>query len=228
MGTGKIPEHTLSLEVKECTLSLKCALSVRSLHDASLSEFATGLMKELEKFNVKPEDFSVEESDRLFGYVLKAGLFNGFATIDLSPSSMEVRFKGLTGTYDFNIAAHVFGAALSSLLDRGNGKCYVIWMGHAAFTEPDVSDGFFGNMAPPNWSFGGRTAICTGAEASKLELEFAKLSLEKSYSYPNGAFLTLEMAGFSSKAASDGEFLWVRIADTFHEFGLAPSLRKPD
>ena len=228
MGTGNIPDHTLSLEVKECTLSFKCALFARSLHGANLSEFATGLMKELEKFNVKPEDFSLEESDSLFGYALKAALFNGFATIDVSPSSVEVRFKGLTGTYDFNIAAFVFGAAMTNLSDRSNGKCYVTWMGHATFTEPDVSDGFLGSLAPPNWSFGGRTAICMGAEASKLELEFAKLSLEKSYTYPNGAFLTLEMAGFSSKAASDGEFLWVKIAETFHGFGLAPSLRKPD
>jgi len=228
MGTGNIPDHALNLEVKECTLLFKYALSVRALHEANLTAFASGLMKELEKFNVAPENFSLEESDSLFGYTLKVAFFNGFATIILSPSSLEIRFKGLTGSYDFNIAAFVFCKAITNLNDRGNGKCHITWMGHATFTEPNVSDEFFKNLAPPNWSFGGRSAFCMGAEASKLELEFAKLSLENSYSYNNGAFLTVEMAGFSSEVASDGDLLWVRIAETFREFGLTPSLIKPD
>lgn len=228
MGTTNIPNRTLGLDVKECSLSIKCALSVRSLPEANLSGFANGLMKDLEKFNVKPEDFSLEESDSLFGYTLKAALFNSLATIDLSPSTIEVRFKGLTGTYDFNIAALVFGAAMTNVSDRGDAKCYVTWMGHATFNEPDISDDFWRNLAPPNWSFGGTTAICTGAEATNLELEFAKISLEKSYSYNNGAFLTLEMAGFSSKESSDGDSLWAKIAEAFRDFALTPSLKKPD
>ncbi len=228
MGTGAIPEKSYALEVNDCNLSFRSNLAVRSLPDANVTGFSDRLLKALERFNLKPEHFSLEENDGLFGYVLKVGLFNGLASIELTPSALEVSFKRLTSTFDFGIGTEIFGRAAELLSDRSDGKCQVAWMGHATFLEPDIADSFFAALAPKSWSFGGRSAILVMNEGLEFAFDFAKLSIEKSYSYNNAGFLTLEVNGIAAKETGGGEFLWAKISDLFSEFGLLPSLRKSE
>lgn len=228
MGTGAIPEKSYTLEVNDCNLSFRNALAVRSLQDANVAGFSDRLLKALERFNLKPEHFSLEANDSLFGYLLKVGLFNGLASIELTSSTLDAWFKRLTSTFDFGIGADIFGRATELISDRSDGKCQVTWTGHATFSEPDVADSLFAALAPKSWSFGGRSAILIGNERPEFGFDFAKLSIEKSYSYNNAGFLTLDLNGISVKEAGDGESLWAKISQLFSEFGLLPSLRKSE
>ncbi len=217
----------IELAVKKSTFEARLDLTPLVFQQFSSAEVCDGLLAVGERYSVTAEHFRLNRNDDLFDYSVALELFNGLGRVQIGGHAAYVQFDALDTTTDFKIICDILNGVIDLTIARLDGATRVEWAGHCNFPSEVKADEFFRTHAPAGWSYGGRSAINISKEDDAQKYESAKITMEKSFSLADSAFLDGIMFGLEPEILRDDTNLWNEIARLFQGFEVSPKLQTP-
>lgn len=216
--TGELAESKLSslqaLQIRECSFSFRGFFDrPRPLESIHTTQLAEAFLDTFREYNLSAADIVLEKGDSLFGYSLKAHLYNRLVSINVGAIAVEASFLRLVAIADRRIAAECIKKLIDLFGPLLSQYCFFEAAIHADFSSAKDREDFFSHHADGGLELGGILAY------KKMDKEhLIRLEIDQSYTYPNGAFIDLRTMGMTLQAFLSSDPIWRRFFDLIEPF----------
>ena len=204
------------LKIRECTFSFRSFFGKpRSLASIQIPEIANAFLDTFREYNLSAADIVLEKGDGLFGYSLKAHLFNRLLSINVSAIAVESTFGRLLGAADRRLAADCIKKLVALFRDGLSEYCFFEAALHADFESSNEKDEFFSLNAEGGLDLGGVLAYKKLGEEQLIRVE-----IDQSWTLPNGAFIDFRAIGMKLEQFLSFDPIWGKFFELTEGFDL--------
>lgn len=203
------------LTVRDGWASFRGVYAAPQLLESVNFETLTGtLLKEFSAYNITPTNITLERGDGLFGYSIKAQLFNHLVNFTSTAVNLEASFTRLIRATDRDIAADclhkLFNMAHAYLADT----CIFELGLHAAFDSQKTRDAFFTRDNPAGLAFVGTL----GYKKLLNPEQMIRIQIDQSWVFPEAAYITWTTIGMKFAQLLDS--MWTPFFGLLEPLGL--------
>lgn len=205
------------LTIRECSFSFRVFFNApRSLPALDLKTLTETLLSSFREYNLTAADISLDRGDGLFGYSVKAQLFNGLLAIIFNATAINGTFTRLVRAADRELAASCIKKLVEMFGDGLTEFCFFEIAVHADFPSNADRNGFFARKAD------GGLDLCGVLGYKQLEdpQQSIRVEVDQSWSYPDGAFFNWRTIGMKLPVLLSFEPIWAEFFSTLEWFSL--------
>jgi hypothetical protein len=205
-----------ALAVRECAFLFRgffaqpqplLSIDLKSITDKFLSTF--------KEYNLTATDISFDRGDSLFGYSLKAGLFNGLVSFNVGAMSIEGTFSRLLRATDRRLAADCIKKLVEIFSEGLSEFCYFEIALHADFNSTKERLDFFSRKAQ-----GGLATVGILGYRQLDDQQSIRLEIDQSYTFPDGAFIGWRTIGMKLAKLLSFDPIWATFFSLIEAFDL--------
>jgi hypothetical protein len=205
-----------TLTIRDCSFAFRAFFErPRSLESVHLSQMAEAFLDTFREYNVSAADVILEKGDGLFGYSLKAYLFNRLLSINVGAIAVEGTFLRLLAVADRRLAAECIKKLIELFRPVLSQYCSFEAAVHADFNSRTERENFFRDKAQGGLDFGGILAY------KKLEdQQVIRIEIDQSYTFENGAFIDFRTMAITLEQLLSSDPIWSRFFKLIEGFYL--------
>jgi hypothetical protein len=177
---------------------------------------ADSFLDSFREYNLTPADIILERGDGLFGYSLKAYLFNRLLSINVGAIAVEGAFLRLLAIADRRLAAECIKKLIELFRPVLSQYCFFEAAIHADFNTGKERENFFRNKAQGGLDFGGILAYKKPDDQQVIRIE-----IDESYTFQNGAFIDFRTMGMTLEQLLSSDPIWGRFFKLIEGFHLS-------
>ncbi len=205
-----------TLKIRECTFSFRGFFDrPRSLESIRTNQIADAFLDTFREYNLSAADILLEKGDSLFGYSLKAHLFNRLLFINVGAIAVEGTFNRLLGAADRRLAAECIKKLAEVFREGLSQYCFFEAALHADFDSAKKRGDFFSLNADGGLELGGILAY------KKLDnQQLIRVEIDQSFTFENGVFIDFRTMGMRLDALLSSDPIWGRFFQLIEGFDL--------
>jgi hypothetical protein len=186
------------------------------LQSVNLETLTGTVLKEFSPYNITPANITLERGDGLFGYSIKAHLFNRLINFTSTAVNLEASFTRLTNAQDRQIAAD----CLHKLINMGREYladiCVFDFGLHAAFDSQKTRDAFFTRENPAGLALVGTLGYKTFPNSEQM----IRIQIDTSWVFKEAAYVTWTTIGMKFAQLLEPDSIWTPFFAMLEPFGL--------
>jgi len=204
------------LAVRDCGFLFQGAFAQpRPLSSIDLKQITDKFLSTFQEYNLTATDISLDRGDSLFGYSLKAQLFNGLVSFNLGAISIEGKFTRLLRAADRRLAADCIKKLVEIFREGLSEFCYFEIVLHADFSSSKERVDFFSRKAQ-----GGLDIVGILGYRQLDDQQTIRLEIDQSYTFPDGAFIAWKTIGMKLTTLLSSEPIWATFFSLIEVFNL--------
>ena len=205
-----------TLKIRECSFWFRAFFDrPRSLESIHTNQIADAFLDTFREYNLSAADIVLERGDCLFGYSLKAHLFNRLLSINVGAVAVEGTFLRLLAVADRRLAAECIKKLVEVFRGELSQYCFFEVALHAEFNSAKQRTDFFLLNADGGLELGGILAYKRLDDQQLIRVE-----IDQSYIFENGAFIDLRAATMTLEELLSSDPIWHRFFELIEGFDL--------
>jgi hypothetical protein len=186
------------------------------LQTINLPQLTEAMLTEFEAYNIVPTNITLDNGDGLFGYSIKAHLFNRLINFTSTATNLEASFARLIRTSDRKIAEACLRKVIGIAHDYLTENCFFEIGLHASFDSQKSRDAFFTPAAKSDLEFVGTL----GYKKLQGSDQMIRFQVDQSWIFPDAAYITWTTVGMNIAKLLESEPLWTPFFQMLEPLGL--------
>ena len=180
-------------------------------------ETLTGtFLKEFSPYNITPTNITLERGDGLFGYSIKAHLFNHLVNFTSTAVNLEASFTRLIRATDRAIVADCLHKLINIAREYLCDICVFDLGLHAAFDSQKTRDAYLTRANPAGLAFVGTLGYKTLANPEQM----IRFQIDQSCVFPEAAYITWTTIGMKVAQLLEPDSIWTPFFAMLEPVGL--------
>lgn len=205
-----------ALAIRDCAFLFQGSFAQpRPLPSIDLKSLTDKFLSTFQEYNLTATDISFDRGDSLFGYSLKAGLFNGLVSFNVRALSIEGTFNRMLRAADRRLAADCIKKLVEIFREGLSEFCYFEIALHADFNSPKERLDFFSRKAQGGLAIVGILGYRQLDDQQRIRLE-----IDQSYTFPDGAFIGCRTIGMKLATLLSFDPIWGTFFSLTEAFDL--------
>jgi hypothetical protein len=205
------------LTVRDGWASFRGLYAAPQLLESVNFETLTGtLLKEFSSYNITPTNITLERGDGLFGYSVKAHLFNQLINFTSTAVNLDASFRRLIRATDREIAADCLRKLISMAHAYLADACVFELGLHAAFDSQKTRDTFFTRENSADLAFVGTL----GYKKLPNPEQMIRIQIDQSWVFSEAAYITWTTIGMKFAQLLETGSMWTPFFVMLEPLGL--------
>ena len=188
----------------------------RLLQSVNLETLTSTVINEFRPYHITPTDITLDRGDGLFGYSIKAHLFNHLINFTSTALNLEATFTRLIRATDRKITADCLHKLVNLAHDYLSDNCVFNLGLHTAFDSQKTRDAFFTRENTADLAFVGTL----GYKKLPNSEQMIRIQIDQSWLFPEAAYITWTTIGVKIAQLLEPDPLWTPFFATLEPFGL--------
>jgi hypothetical protein len=211
------PNTATVLTVRDGWASFKGYYAAPQLLQSINLETLTGtFLKEFSSYHITPTNITLERGDGLFGYSIKAHLFNHLINFASTAVNLEASFTRLIRATDRTIAADCLRKLINMGRDYLGDICVFELALHAAFDSQKTRDGFLTRENPAGLAMVGTL----GYKKLPNPEQMIRFQIDQSWVFPEAVYITWTTLGMKFAQLTEPDPMWTPFFAMLEPLGL--------